>query len=74
MDLKRVHGKAEDFIEKLQQIHKVTEQKLLETTTKYKYKADKKHFVEFQEGDFVYVVLTRINFLQASKTSWHPGR
>ena len=57
-DLKRVHGKAEDFIEQLQQIYKSTQQKLINITAKYKAKADqKRRFVEFNVGDFIYAVL-----------------
>ena len=35
-DLKKVHGKAEDFIKQLQQIHEATRKNLLKSTTKYK--------------------------------------
>ena len=59
-DLKRVHKKAEDFISDLQDVHKQVQQNLLESTTKYKDAADKKRrLVEFDEGDFVWAVLTK---------------
>ena len=63
LDLKQVYDEALEFIEKLQQIHKTTQQKLLETTAKYKDKAHKKRrCVEFHEGDLVYTVLTKDRF------------
>ncbi|KAF7114022.1 hypothetical protein RHSIM_RhsimUnG0101200 [Rhododendron simsii] len=59
-DLKRIHGKAKDFVQQLQCIHKETEHHLRDSTAKYKHEADRKRrFVEFDVGDFVYAVLTK---------------
>jgi len=62
-DLKRVHGKAEDLISQLQGVHRTTQQRLLDATSKYKHDADKKRrFMEFNVGDFVWVILTKDRF------------
>ncbi|XP_058181275.1 uncharacterized protein LOC131299713 [Rhododendron vialii] len=59
-DPKRVHGKAEEFITRLQQVHKDTEQRLQWVTAKYKEVADTtRRLVEFEVGDFVYAILTK---------------
>ncbi|KAF7136466.1 hypothetical protein RHSIM_Rhsim08G0109300 [Rhododendron simsii] len=59
-NLKRIHGKAKDFVQQLQRIHKETEHHLHDSTAKYKHEADRKRrFVEFDVGDFVYAVLTK---------------
>jgi hypothetical protein len=59
-DLKRTHNKAEDLIAHIQEGHKLTIKNLQESTAKYKAKADKKRRpLEFEEGDFVWVVLTK---------------
>ncbi|KAF7140352.1 hypothetical protein RHSIM_Rhsim06G0081400 [Rhododendron simsii] len=59
-DLKRLHGKAEDFVQQLQSSHKETKRHLRDSTAKYKFAADeKRRFVEFEVGDFVYAVLTK---------------
>ncbi|KAF7135555.1 hypothetical protein RHSIM_Rhsim08G0252200 [Rhododendron simsii] len=59
-DRKRIHGKATDFVQQLQRIHKETEQHLYDSTARYKLAADKKRrFVEFEVGNFVYAVLTK---------------
>ncbi|KAF7149946.1 hypothetical protein RHSIM_Rhsim02G0130000 [Rhododendron simsii] len=56
----RIHGKAEDFVQQLQCIHKETEQHLRDSTARYKHMADKKwRFVEFEVGNFVYAILTK---------------
>ncbi|KAF8400257.1 hypothetical protein HHK36_013554 [Tetracentron sinense] len=48
-DLKCVPKKAEDLIAIIQDVHKATQQNLLEATAKYKGDADKKrHLVEFE--------------------------
>jgi hypothetical protein len=62
-DLNRPHGKAEDFIVELQQVHQLTEKCLQDSIAKYKYDADKKRrLVEFDVGDFVWAVLTKDRF------------
>jgi hypothetical protein len=62
-DLKRVHAKAEDLIAQIQEVHQMTTQNLQESTAKYKASADKKRrAVEFEEGDFVWAVLTKDRF------------
>ncbi|KAF7149406.1 hypothetical protein RHSIM_Rhsim03G0142700 [Rhododendron simsii] len=59
-NLKRIHEKAEDFVQQLQRIHKEIEQHLRDCSAKYKHEADRKwRFVEFVVGDFVYAVLTK---------------
>lgn len=48
----RIHGKAEDFLEDMQQEHKLTQTQLEEYTLKYKAHADtKRRHVEFNVGD-----------------------
>ncbi|KAF7120408.1 hypothetical protein RHSIM_Rhsim13G0079100 [Rhododendron simsii] len=62
-DLKRIHGKAEDFMHQLQQIHEATRRHLEASTAKYKHSADKKRrLVEFDAGDYVYAILTKDRF------------
>ncbi|KAH9726539.1 Endonuclease [Citrus sinensis] len=62
-NLVRKSGKAEDFIEQLQKIHETTQESLKQTTECYKIMPDKKRQVlEFQVGDFVWVVLTKDRF------------
>ena len=63
LDLVRKSGKAEDFIEQLQKIHETTQESLKQTTEGYKIMADKKRrALEFQVGDFVWVILTKDRF------------
>ncbi|CAL9005520.1 unnamed protein product, partial [Prunus brigantina] len=62
-DLKRVHGKVEDLISQLQNVHRTTQQRLVDATSKYKHDADKKRrFMEFNVGDFVWAILTKDHF------------
>ncbi|KAF7137217.1 hypothetical protein RHSIM_Rhsim07G0165900 [Rhododendron simsii] len=62
-DLKRPNGKAEDLISGLQAVHKTTVQHLEESFATYKQAADKKRrAVEFEVGDFVWVVLAKDRF------------
>ncbi|KAB5533745.1 hypothetical protein DKX38_016831 [Salix brachista] len=59
----KVHHKAEDLITQLQDIHNFTRQNLLESVTKFKHDADRKRrMVDFQVGEFVWVVLTKDRF------------
>jgi hypothetical protein len=59
-NLKRVHAKEKDLIAQIQEVHQMTTQNLQESTTKYKAIADKKRkAVEFDEGYFVWTVLTK---------------
>ncbi|KAI9162103.1 hypothetical protein LWI28_023903 [Acer negundo] len=56
----RVHGKAEDFVQGLQEVHKQVQENLLQSVEKYKLAADKKRrHLEFDVGDFVWAVLTK---------------
>ncbi|KAH9723702.1 Endonuclease [Citrus sinensis] len=62
-NLVRKSGKAEDFIEQLQKIHETTQESLKQTTEGYKIMADKnRRALEFQVGDFVWVILTKDRF------------
>ena len=62
-DLKRTHTKAEDLIAHIKEGHKLTIKNLQESTAKYKATVDKKrHPLEFEEGDFVRVILTKDHF------------
>ncbi|KAH9670836.1 Endonuclease [Citrus sinensis] len=62
-NLVRKSRKAEDFIEQLQKIHETTQESLKQTTKGYKIMADKKRrALEFQVGDFVWVILTKDRF------------
>ena len=59
----RVHGKAEEFVEGLQEDHRLVYENLVQATAKYKSNANKKHrHVEFEMGDFVWAVLTKDRF------------
>ena len=62
-DMKRTNTTAEDLMAQIQEGHKLTIQKLQESTAKYKASADKKRrAVEFEEGDFVWAILTKDKF------------
>jgi hypothetical protein len=62
-DLKRTHTKAEDLIAQIKEGHQLTIKNLQESTTKYKADADKKRrSLEFEEGDFVWAILTKDRF------------
>ena len=59
----RMHGKAIDFIEDLQRIHKLTHDHLVALVSKYKLMVDCHHrHVEFAIGDKVWAVLTKDRF------------
>ena len=59
----RVHGKAEDFVVSLQDVHKLVFDNLTASNTKYKQHADhKRRHLEFDVGDYVWVVLTKDYF------------
>jgi hypothetical protein len=62
-DMMRTNTTAEDLMIQIQEGHKLTIQKLQESTAKYKASADKKRrAVEFEEGDFVWAILTKDRF------------
>jgi hypothetical protein len=62
-NMKRTHTTAEDLMAQIQGGHKLTIQKLQEFTAKYKVSADKKRrAVEFEEGDFMWAILTKDRF------------
>ncbi|KAH7564967.1 hypothetical protein JRO89_XS09G0093600 [Xanthoceras sorbifolium] len=59
----RVHGKAEDFVHSLQEVHKQVQENLSHSAERYKQAADKKrHHLEFDVGHFVWAVLTKDRF------------
>ena len=59
----RMHGKAIDFIEELQRIHKLTHDHLVASAAKYKLMADRhRRHVEFAIGDKVWADLTKDRF------------
>ncbi|PKI64757.1 hypothetical protein CRG98_014826 [Punica granatum] len=56
----KVHSKAANFVNGLQEIHQAVYDHLTEANAKYKQAADKKHCsVEFEVGDFVWAILTK---------------
>ena len=56
----RVHGKVEEFVKGLQEVHKRIYENLVHATAKYKSSAKEKYLhVEFEVGNFVWVVLTK---------------
>jgi hypothetical protein len=62
-DMMRTNTTAEDLMIQIQEGHKLTIQKLQESTGKYKASANKKRrAVEFEEGDFVWAILTKDRF------------
>ena len=66
----RVHGKAEEFVGGLQEIHKQVHDNLVQVVAKCKSHTNKKHHhVEFEVGDFVWVILLKIIFLWVITTS-----
>ena len=59
----RIHGKAEEFVGGLQEIHKQVHDNLVQAIAKYKLSVDKKrHHMEFEVGDFFLEVLTKDQF------------
>ncbi|KAH7511654.1 hypothetical protein JRO89_XSUnG0184100 [Xanthoceras sorbifolium] len=59
----RVHGKAEDFVHSLQEVHKQVQENLSHSAERYKLATDKKrHHLEFDVGNFVWAVLTKDRF------------
>ena len=55
-----MHGKAEEFVEGLQEVHKWVYKNLVQATAKYKSSADKKRrHMEFEVGDLVWAILTK---------------
>ena len=59
----RIHGKAEDFVQGLREVHQQVQQNLSQAAAKYKLDADKKRrHLEFDVGDFVWAVLTKDRF------------
>jgi hypothetical protein len=58
-----VPKKVQDFVGGLQEVHKVVRDNLLQANEKYKKAADqKRRQVDFEEGDFVWAVLTKDRF------------
>ncbi|KAI3760252.1 hypothetical protein L1987_50645 [Smallanthus sonchifolius] len=58
-----VPKKVKDFVEGLHEIHKDVHDNLVRANSKYKQVADqKRRHVEFEEGDFVWAVLTKDRF------------
>ena len=59
-DKTRIHGETIDFVEGLQDIHRLAHDHLSTSTARYKRDADKKRCeVIFEHGDLVWVVLTK---------------
>ncbi|GKC08185.1 putative reverse transcriptase domain-containing protein [Tanacetum coccineum] len=59
-----VPKKVQDFVAGLHDVHKVVHENLFRANSKYKQDADhKRRHVDFEEGDFVWVVLTKDRFL-----------
>ncbi|KAL5769730.1 hypothetical protein ACOSP7_013884 [Xanthoceras sorbifolium] len=59
----RVHGKAEDFVHSLQEVHKQVQENLPHSAERYKLAADKKRrHLEFDVGNFVWAILTKDRF------------
>ncbi len=59
----KMHGKAEDFMTSLRDIHRTVYHNLQKVTQKYKDVADKKRrHLEFEVGDLVWAVLTKERF------------
>ncbi|GKC92941.1 putative reverse transcriptase domain-containing protein [Tanacetum coccineum] len=56
--------KVQDFVEELHDVHKVVHENLVRANSKYKQDADhKRRHVNFEEGDFVWAILTKDRFL-----------
>jgi hypothetical protein len=63
-NMKRTNTTTEDLMAQIQEVHKLTIQKLEESIAKYKASADKKRqAVEFEEGDFLWAILIKERFL-----------
>ena len=62
-DHTRIHGKAVDFVENLQHIHKQTYECLVVSTAKYKASVDRRcRLMEFSVEDLIWAVLTKDHF------------
>jgi hypothetical protein len=62
-NMKRTYTTVKDLMAQIQGGHKLTIQKLQDSTAKYKASADKKRrTVEFEEGDFMWTILTKDRF------------
>ncbi|GJT13555.1 putative nucleotidyltransferase, ribonuclease H, partial [Tanacetum coccineum] len=58
-----VPKKVRDFVAGLHDVHKAVHENLVRANSKYKQDADhKRRHVDFEEGDFVWVVLTKDHF------------
>ncbi|GJS76143.1 putative nucleotidyltransferase, ribonuclease H [Tanacetum coccineum] len=58
-----VPKKVQDFVAGLHYVHKVVHENLVRANSKYKQDADhKRRHVDFEEGDFVWAVLTKDRF------------
>ncbi|GKC62572.1 putative nucleotidyltransferase, ribonuclease H, partial [Tanacetum coccineum] len=58
-----VPKKVQDFVTGLHDVHKVVHENLVRANSKYKQDADhKRRHVDFEESDFVWVVLTKDHF------------
>ncbi|PKI60289.1 hypothetical protein CRG98_019344 [Punica granatum] len=71
-DKTRVHGKAADFVHGLQEIHETVHNNLKNAAMKYKAVVDRRRrHVEFEVGDFIWVVLTKDRFSAGKFSSFY---
>ncbi|GJR03706.1 putative CCCH-type zinc finger family protein [Tanacetum coccineum] len=59
-----VPKKVQDFVKGLREVHKFVRDKLVRANSKYKQDVDqKRRHVDFEDGDFVWAILTKDRFL-----------
>ncbi|GJR26767.1 putative reverse transcriptase domain-containing protein [Tanacetum coccineum] len=59
-----VPKKVQDFVAGLHDVHKVVHENLVRANSKYKQDADhKRRHVDFEEGDFIWAILTKDRFI-----------
>lgn len=64
----QIHGRDEDFVAGLQEIHEAVRDNLSQANAKYKKAADKKRrHVEFDVGDLMWAILTKDRFSAGHK-------
>ncbi|GJV02619.1 putative reverse transcriptase domain-containing protein, partial [Tanacetum coccineum] len=66
-----VPKKVQDFVAELHDVHKAVHENLVCANSKYKQDADhKQRHLDFEEGDFVWVVLTKDRFPVGEYNKW----